>query len=294
MSQRSRDGGTLSVERPPDVDAFLARAGDFLAANEAANNLLFGICASLQANPTMYREPARFAVIVRATGAADRVVAAALQTPPHQLVLSRIVEPGAVEALADGLADEVLPGVLGSPETARRFAERWTSRTGRRAERGMSERSFQLLAVRMPRPTSGAMRIAGAQDRRLIVDWLRAFADEAIGETFEDAEEAAERWIARSGRTLQLWQDGDATVSLCGVGGATPNGIRVGPVYTPPAHRGHGYASNLVAAASKAQLDAGRRFVFLFTDLANPTSNRIYQAIGYEPVEDVDQYVFRD
>jgi predicted GNAT family acetyltransferase len=64
------------------------------------------------------------------------------------------------------------------------------------------------------------------------------------------------------------------------------------PVYTPPALRGRGYASALVAAVSQAQLDAGRRFCFLFTDLANPTSNRIYQDIGYEAVCDVDEYRF--
>ena len=294
MTVDDGDGGTLSVERPPDVEAFLARAGGFLAANEAANNLLFGICASLRVNPTTYGEPARFAVVARPGGAGDRVVAAALQTPPHQLVLSRIEGPGAADALADALADEVLPGVLGSPEIVRRFADRWASRTGRRAERAMAERIFQLTAVRMPRPTSGSMRIASEQDRALVSDWLRAFADEALGESFEDPDVAADRWISDSGRRLHLWQDGDRTVSLCGVGGATPNGTRVGPVYTPPALRGRGYASNLVAHASKAQLEAGRRFVFLFTDLANPTSNRIYQAIGYEPVEDVDQYVFRD
>ena len=74
--------------------------------------------------------------------------------------------------------------------------------------------------------------------------------------------------------------------------GATPNGIRIGPVYTPPDRRGHGYASALTAGASQDQLDRGRRFVFLFTDLANPTSNKIYQAIGYEPVCDVDAYLF--
>ena len=72
--------------------------------------------------------------------------------------------------------------------------------------------------------------------------------------------------------------------SVTGVGGETPSGIRIGPVYTPPPDRGQGYASALVAAVSQAQLDAGRRFCFLYTDLANPTSNRIYQAIGYRPV----------
>ncbi len=73
---------------------------------------------------------------------------------------------------------------------------------------------------------------------------------------------------------------------------ADAHGARVGPVYTPPERRGRGYASNLVAAVSQAQLEAGCRSVFLFTDLANPTSNHIYQAIGYEAVRDVADWRF--
>jgi predicted GNAT family acetyltransferase len=79
---------------------------------------------------------------------------------------------------------------------------------------------------------------------------------------------------------------------MVGAGGETPNGIRIGPVYTPPQRRSRGYATSLTAAASADQLGRGRRFVFLFTDLANPTSNKIYQAIGYRPVCDVDMYRF--
>jgi predicted GNAT family acetyltransferase len=91
---------------------------------------------------------------------------------------------------------------------------------------------------------------------------------------------------------MQLWIDDGVPVSMTGVGARTPNGVRIGPVYTPPARRGRGYASNLVAAASQAELDAGTRAIFLFTDLANPTSNHIYQAIGFEPVTDIDRYTF--
>lgn len=284
----------FSVERPLDADAFLARAGEFLGAHEAENNLLFGICSNLRANPTMFAEPAGFAVVTDAAGDAGRVVAATLQTPPHNLVLSHVDDLAVVDVLAEALAGLVLPGVLGPAAAALRFAERWTARTGRSFERRMAERVYRLSAVRPPRPAPGRLRIAEPPDQELIVAWLRAFVDEALGEAFEDAEEAAERWISRRGRTLFLWQDGGETVALCGVGGATPTGIRVGPVYTPPGRRGRGYASNLVAGASQAQLDAGRRFVFLFTNLANPTSNRIYRAIGYEPVIDVDQLAFRD
>ena len=137
------------------------------------------------------------------------------------------------------------------------------------------------------------MLVARPEHHRLLSDWIEAFHDEAsISNPRQDYATMADRWIRRLGRTVYLWADGGRPVSMTGVGGLTPNGIRVGPVYTPPEERGRGYASNLVAQASQAQLDAGRTFVFLFTDLANPTSNKIYQAIGYEPVNDVDEWEF--
>ena len=89
-----------------------------------------------------------------------------------------------------------------------------------------------------------------------------------------------------------LWEADGRPVSLVVAGSRTPNGRRIGPVYTPPAQRGRGYAGALTAAASQDQLDRGAAFCFLFTDLANPTSNAIYRRIGYEPVTDVDQYRF--
>jgi predicted GNAT family acetyltransferase len=137
------------------------------------------------------------------------------------------------------------------------------------------------------------MRPATPVDRPLLVAWIAAFGREALGD--EDASRVAssvDDWLAGRGRTIWLWDDG-GPVSLTGVGGATPHGIRIGPVYTPPERRGQGYASALVAAASQAQLDAGRRFCFLYTDLANPTSNKIYQAIGYRPVTDALRIDFR-
>jgi predicted GNAT family acetyltransferase len=94
-----------------------------------------------------------------------------------------------------------------------------------------------------------------------------------------------------------VWEDGGEPVSLAGWGGATPNGIRVGPVYTPPELRGRGYATALTAELSRRLLDGrlfegGRRFCFLYTDLANPTSNAIYERIGYRRVAESAEIVF--
>ena len=81
-------------------------------------------------------------------------------------------------------------------------------------------------------------------------------------------------------------------MSLAGWGGPTPNGIRVGPVYTPSARRGHGYATALTAELSLRLLAGGRRFCFLYTDLANPTSNVIYERIGYRRIAESAEIVF--
>jgi predicted GNAT family acetyltransferase len=85
-------------------------------------------------------------------------------------------------------------------------------------------------------------------------------------------------------RGLWLWEDAGEPVAMAGAIGPTRNGIRIVLVYTAPHRRGRGYASNLVAALSQQQLDAGRTLCFLNTDVANPTSNKIYRALGYRPI----------
>ena len=281
----------MRVERPTDVRAFLARAGAFLEAREAEHNLIFAVCSGLTTNPEVFVERPLFAIAIDDDG---DVVSAAIQTPPRQVVLSEGAAPDATAALADALAPIDLPGVLGPSAASAEFAARWAAaRPGRATEPGMRERIYRLSAVISPRPAPGRARIAEAPDRDLLVAWIQAFSIEALGEPMLEAEVYADRWVARlGGRAAWLWEVDGEPVSFAGVSGPTPHGIRVGPVYTPPALRGRGYAGNVVASASQAQLDAGRQFVFLFTDLANPTSNHVYQAIGYEPVADVDQWVF--
>jgi predicted GNAT family acetyltransferase len=137
------------------------------------------------------------------------------------------------------------------------------------------------------------MRPYQESDRELVIGWMDAFIDEALPEAPpEDAEHWLERTLSNPDGGVMLWLDGEQPVSFSGYGGLTPNGIRVGPVYTPPELRRRGYASALVAELTKMLLDGGRKFCFLFTDLANPTSNSIYQRVGYEPVSDADQWVF--
>jgi uncharacterized protein len=279
------------VRRFDHAQEFLAQAGPYLGAREAEHNLLLGLAGVLTTRPNLYGSTPYFAAVQR-DGA---VIAAALRTPPHSLVLSEVAEPAAVDALANDAAEAFgeLPGVVGPKEASRRFAELWSQATGRRAQRAMAERIFRAEAVRAPRGVSGSMRRATATDRSLLVEWFAEFQAEAMGgRTFRPAEDAVEDYLTRGDDGgVYLWEEGEP-VSLAGCGSPTPNGIRVGPVYTPPARRRHGYASALTAQLTSLLLSSGRRFCFLFTDLANPTSNRLYQRIGYEPVSDVDEYRF--
>ncbi len=276
----------FQVESFTTVDELLARVGGFLEAREAEHNLLFGILANLRADPDISDgEPTLVAVCD-----GPRVVAAGLRTPPFPFVLSMVDDDRAIDVLADHLStDPTMPGVNAPVRWALPLAEAIAARTGRRTHVSMAERIYRLTKVIPPRHASGRMRTATLEDREVVVAWLRAFGLEALPEEDQrDVEDVADRWLrGETVRTLYLWEDGGCPVSLTGAGGPTPHGIRIGPVYTPPELRGRGYASNLVAACTQAELDKGRMFAFLFTDLANPTSNSVYMKIGYEPVSDI-------
>ena len=280
----------VEVRRHADAHAFLAHAGGFLAAREAEHNLILGISSRLRHEPRLYGEDPYLAVVEDG----GRVVTAALRTPPHNLVLAELDDDGAVAPLLEDVrsAFESLPGVLGPAEFAARFAAGWEVVSGARGRRAMAERIFRAHEVDVPEGVSGRMRPYEDADRQLAIRWAEAFVAEAMPVApFESGEQFVERRQADPDAGLVLWEDGPP-VSLAGFGGATPNGIRVGPVYTPPELRRRGYASALTAALTRTLLEGGRRFCFLFTDLANPTSNSIYQRIGYEPVSDVDQWAF--
>jgi predicted GNAT family acetyltransferase len=283
---------TLVATRYQALADFLAVSGPWIAAREAEHNLMLGILGSVQETPTAFGDEPVYLLDVRDD--AGRTVAAVIRTPPWRVVLSEVDDPAALEVLAARIAQDVpdVPGIVGPAEHVGVLAASIAQRLHRVARKGHAERAFSLRRVIPPRATPGYARLAGPADRALVLEWHIAFEREALGDDRPavGAEERVDRALTRVGsRRIWLWDDGGPT-SLVGVGGPTPTGIRVGPVYTPPELRGRGYASACVAAASQAALDEGRQAVYLFTDLANPTANHIYQAIGYEPVRDVDEW----
>ena len=277
----------MEVVSALDPAEFLERATPLLLSDEARHNLIFGVAGTLRDHPGHYPEQRLWLVVDGAT-----VVAAAIRTPPHNLILACPRNEEASTALAQAIHEE-LPGVVGAVPEVETFASAWAAAHGVRSEVHVAQGIYALEELIPPPPVSGTARPASADDGPLLRGWLRDFAREALGQ--EEDEERLERvLVARlehSDAGFVLWEDGEP-VSLAGYGGTTPTGTRIGPVYTPPDKRGRGYGSAVTAAVSEERLAAGRRFCFLYTDLANPTSNKIYVALGYRRVCDSLEIAF--
>jgi RimJ/RimL family protein N-acetyltransferase len=274
-----------------DLDDFLARAGDFLRSRPALHTVPLTVTDALHRRGLhLYGdEPPLFGALEAADGT---VRAALLHTPPYAVHLTPLT-PQQADALSARLADlgRPVPGVAGERDTAMAFTQAWQRRTGTPGEIRQRQRLYRLaeLAVPEPRP-EGRARIAGPEDRELLIRWYGEFKD-AVGQRAGDPAEWADARLAHGGATL--WETPDGTpVSLAGVTPETAGQLRIAPVYTPAALRGRGYAGAVTAEVSRAARESGVPEILLFTDLANPTSNALYRRIGYRDVADFTVWEF--
>jgi predicted GNAT family acetyltransferase len=224
----------------------------------------------------------------------NRIVGAAMHTPPHHLFVSRMPTQAAA-ALAETLADigRDLPGVNGAVEATGSFAAAWMARTGRPSAVVIAMRMYRLEELAWPQGVAGeAVLAATDHEIDLVAGWLMDFHDEAQPHApVSDWHALAERRV--NGRQVHLWRHEDAFVSLAAVSAPAVGVARVGEVYTPPTYRRRGFGAAVTATATAAALSAGADHVVLYTDLANPTSNSIYQSIGYRPDHDAEERAFR-
>jgi RimJ/RimL family protein N-acetyltransferase len=277
----------MRCETTADPATMWDLASGFLLADPVPNNVLVTNIAARRDGAVSDPAPATYAVVLDEAG---RVVGAAMRTPPHAIVVSPMpagAVPPLVEVLARACPDA--RGVGGPAREAEAFATAWSARTAGSVVLERRERMYRLDAVAMPAPPGGRLRLAERADRDLLVAWYREFEVE-VGLPQSDDAPAEIEWRTADGRIF-VWDDG-GSVSFASASRPEGGVVRIGPVYTPPNRRGRGYASAMVAAMSQRALDAGAACCMLYTDLANPTSNRIYMNVGYRPVGDVSAYGF--
>ena len=282
----------MGLKQFTDAKVFQARILPILGENEVVHNLILGIASRLVDLPDVHAGPVYMAVVEQ--GGMLRL--AGLMTPPRDLLFAAVGQPDVedvrliIQSLLDG--GWQVPGVNAAEAAAGMFARVWGAMSGMAYEIEMSLRLFDLREVIPPRPATGRLRLAGADDLDLAVAWTNAFETEIMGKGHEDTVRKLTAHRIDAG-DVYLWED-EVPVSMAVAVRKSAHGATVGGVYTPPELRGKGYASCCVAGLSQAQLDAGKDYCALFTDLANPTSNHIYQMIGYRPVCDFKHYVFKE
>jgi RimJ/RimL family protein N-acetyltransferase len=263
---------------------FLDAAGDHLRSEPVQNTVLLTVLETLRRRgPSAFADsPPVFGWHEAPGGSVD---GAFLQTPPYPVLAAKL-PAGSAAALLDLLRSEgrQLTGanVVGSDEAD--MIDAWSRATGGSASARQRARLFRLAGLVPPDPfPPGAAREATDADRELLVTWHAAFAREATEAVINPERTVSDR-LSHSG--IVLWETDDKPVSMAALSRAVAGVTRVVSVYTPPERRRRGYGGAVTTAVSQAALDAGADEVVLFTDLANPTSNALYQRLGYRPIDD--------
>lgn len=256
---------------------------DLLTARPDANTVPLTVLETLRAGQ-------RFSAVDPVFGWFDSdgaVTGAISMTPPYGVLLGEL-PPGSEDELAAGLRERaaVVPDVMGTVDAAGRFAASWTSGAGLSTEVAMRQRVYTLDGLRPPAPPpAGQARPGVLADLDLVMEWMTEFHQEAEASSASPQPDIYRRRIELG--LLWLWQDEQAKPVSMASRNVTVAGVsRIGPVYTPPAERRHGYGAAVTAACTQDALDCGARQVVLFTDEANPTSNGIYQQLGYRALDE--------
>jgi len=280
----------IEVLRDSSAIEFMKNVTSFLHQHEPVNSLMLGLCHNLAKFDETVNPSALFIRVMHA----GAILTAAVQAPGRNLILTYAEEPE-LRQLADYLweCDAELPGVVGPSEVVDTFTRIWSGLSGKTASLVMRMGVFKIESVRIP-VVHGTLSLAGARHVPIVAEWMVAFGDESLPHKerlgIKACLIAAQRIVDNGG--AYFWVvDGDP-VSMVHVARQTQNGASLNAVFTPKEKRNRGYASAAVAHLSQQLLNSGKRFCVLYTDSSNPTSNKVYNSVGYRQVGDSKNYQF--
>lgn len=282
---------TMQFRLYTDVHEFYSDTYNVLMRHEAQNMIPLGniIIGHEGKDKTAWRDPVNW--LMATVSDAEGIQLTAIMTPPHNITLyatDNIINPKAINCLIDGLKDQEIPGVTTEKTLAEYFAKEYTAQKGLTFKTTMSQRIYELKAVNPDVKQFGVVRLLDEKDMHFFPYWAEAFnAANCYGKTEMSIPQDSKSYRYRlSTKKLYVLEDNGIPVSMAGFTREMQTAIGVAFVYTPPYYRGNGYASSCVAQISQIALDNGFTKCVLYTDLLNPTSNSIYQKIGYTAVCD--------
>ncbi|WP_074037595.1 GNAT family N-acetyltransferase [Exiguobacterium profundum] len=264
-------------------DHFSDRVMTALLDEEAKNSLMIGVLNNVKQG--IYETFHQFTV------EEDGELLAILQvTPPHPLHYI-VVKTERSDLLPSFIIPHLLKEevpfseVVSERQQAERFATAWQEITSGTSEIFMSQGLYRLDSVEDIDMATGRMREATVADQAQLEAWYSAFEAESglRSSPPEKVTKAVQTMLER--KEAVFWEVDGQVVSCAKRARPTENGITVSFVYTSPSARGKGYARSLVADLSRQLLET-KSFCVLYTDLTNPTSNKIYREVGYQQIMD--------
>jgi uncharacterized protein len=270
-----------------DINSFYNRVYPFLLRKEPENNLSLGLLNNIKTGGR-YKDP----LLISAEDEGSQLRGAFIMTPPHHLVAALEIDEKDYLTISKGLQallnEEgiIIPGFVSEKNTALKLTDVWCDLNGSDHEIRMKQRIYKLDHVNdIPIPDGRLVKVRD-NDIQLLAEWIIGFTEETGVNTLfgHDALERAKDMISNE-NYIYFWEVDGCPVSMARGGRWTDNGITVNFVYTPKQYRKKGYASAVVAKISDILLNEFD-FCTLYTDLDNPTSNKIYKNIGYKPVCD--------
>jgi len=251
----------------------------FLEQDEVVNNLLLGVLQSIDKSPLL------MAVVLKD----EEIAWAMLQTQPTKIILSKAAtfSPGELQLIAEQMHQsfQSIPGLIGDRKLIVELSGYLSKLRGVTATVEMNQGLYKLEKVKWKIESKGKLRALKELEHGLVKEWVYQFCkDVNLPITMDEADAKADDLIRKG--SLMGWDVDGEIVSMANTSRPTKRNINVNFVYTPINHRKKGYASDCVAALSQMMLDQGYQTTSLYTDLSNPTSNKIYQEIGYELVAD--------
>jgi predicted GNAT family acetyltransferase len=281
----------MNFKKYTDVNEFYNATYELLLCHEGQNLIPLGniILGKEGKDKSGWRDPANWFMATVSDVSGIQLVA--IMTPPHNITLyakDNKIDEAAVSCLISGIGDVPVPGVMARKDMAVVFAKPFCAAKKLTFETKMEQRIYELTEVNPDIAHVGELRLVEESDMYFIPYWMEALysTENGIDKNMRVPQNAEDYLYRMVREKMYVLQDNGKPVSMVGTHREMQTVCGVGPVYTPPYFRRKGYASSAVAKASQAILDRGFTKCVLYTDLANPTSNSIYQKIGYRPICD--------